>query len=117
MVTVSAGWPGYGSNTVAAPPSNPSATIDTEADEASAAEQFAGVPPPVPLHVQFQGPVPEKALTVPVLHRFVVGATDTATPAAEPQVPLIAPPTGVTGVEADDQLLSPTVLVVLTLHV
>src|SRR6516225_2072976 len=48
------------------------------------------VPPRLPLHVQFQGPVPVTVVAVPAVQRLVVGAVVTATPFAGPQDPLTA---------------------------
>jgi hypothetical protein len=52
------------------------------------ADQFAGVPPFTPWHVQDQGPEPLTVVGFPVLQRFVVGADVKVTPLVLPQVPL-----------------------------
>jgi hypothetical protein len=44
----------------------------------------------VPEHDHVHGPVPATAEEFPTLHKFVVGALDTATPLAVPQFPLAA---------------------------
>jgi hypothetical protein len=49
--------------------------------------QLSVVPPLDPWQVQYQGPVPETAVAVPVEHRFVVGAVLNVPPSEEPQVP------------------------------
>lgn len=48
------------------------------------------VPPLLPAHVQFQGPLPVTVEAVPVVQRFVVGATVKVLALLLPQVPLIA---------------------------
>ncbi|MCB2050565.1 MAG: hypothetical protein KDE63_03960 [Novosphingobium sp.] len=55
-----------------------------------AAEQLAFVPAgvPLPLQLQFHGPVPDTADAVPVEQRLEVGALETVVPLAEPQTPL-----------------------------
>jgi hypothetical protein len=50
--------------------------------------QDAFVPPPAPLQVHVQGPVPLTAVAVPVLQNPVVGAVQAEPPLAEPQEPL-----------------------------
>jgi hypothetical protein len=40
------------------------------------AEHDAVVPPPLPLHDQFQGPVPETLLADPLLQRLEIGALE-----------------------------------------
>jgi hypothetical protein len=53
------------------------------------AVHIEGVPPFVPSHVQYQGPVPVVVDAVPVLQRLVVGAVVTVVKLAAPQVPLV----------------------------
>jgi hypothetical protein len=55
----------------------------------SGAEHEAG-DPVVPVHVQFQGPVPVTAESVPTEQRLVVGALVVATPLAEPHAPTLS---------------------------
>jgi hypothetical protein len=57
----------------------------------SGALQFAVVPPPEPMHVQFHGPLPVTADAVPAEHRLVVGGLDVGTPFADPHAPFMAP--------------------------
>lgn len=52
------------------------------------AEQDAVLPPPVPVQLQFHGPVPVTAVAVPAAHNPVVGADVLATPFAGPHEPL-----------------------------
>jgi hypothetical protein len=52
------------------------------------AEQLAGLPLFMPLHVQLKGPAPDTAEAVPTLHRFVAGALVNDPPLDEPQTPL-----------------------------
>jgi hypothetical protein len=49
--------------------------------------QDAVVPPPVPVQLQFHGPVPVTAVAVPEEQNPVVGAVDTPTPFAPPHTP------------------------------
>jgi hypothetical protein len=58
------------------------------AEEATVAEQLAGVPPLLPAQDQDHGPVPVTAEAVPALHRFTVGALLSAAPFDEPHKPL-----------------------------
>jgi hypothetical protein len=50
--------------------------------------QDALVPLPLPEQLQAQGPLPETAVAVPVVHRLVVGALVTLVPLAAPHAPL-----------------------------
>ena len=52
------------------------------------AEQLAVVPPYAPVQLQLHGPVPVTDVAVPAEHRFVLGAENTPTPLADPQLPL-----------------------------
>jgi hypothetical protein len=56
---------------------------------ASAALQEAVVPPFVPWHDQYHGPLPVTVDAVPVLQRFVVGMLERVAPLLVPQVPLV----------------------------
>ena len=60
------------------------------AEEATGAEQLAGVPPLLPAQDQFHGPLPVTAETVPVVQSPVLGAVLTALPLAVPQEPFTA---------------------------
>ena len=56
----------------------------------SGAEQLGELlPPPEPMQIQSQGPVPVTVFAVPVEQRFVDGAVDVATLFADPQTPVI----------------------------
>ena len=55
---------------------------------ASGAEQVAVLPPPEPAQLHDHGPVPATDDDTPAEQRLADGADDTATPFAEPQVPL-----------------------------
>jgi hypothetical protein len=57
------------------------------AEDVTDALQLALVPPLLPLHVQFHGPVPVTPDAVPAVQSLAVGAVVTATPFAEPQTP------------------------------
>lgn len=70
---------------------------------ATGAEQELVVPPPEPVHIQPQGPVPVTEVAEPVLHRFVVGVELAATPLAVPHIPL----TGELATGAAQELLVP----------
>ena len=52
------------------------------------AEQLEVEPPFVPLHDQYQGPVPETELAVPELHKFEVGVLENVPPFEYPHCPL-----------------------------
>ena len=52
------------------------------------AEQFATVPPSLPLHVQLQGPLPVTSEVLPAEQRYVVGTTLNVPPLLVPQAPL-----------------------------
>lgn len=54
-------------------------------------EQETVFPPKIPLHFQFQGPIPVTDEGFPLEHKFVVGAVAVDPPAAEPQTPAIGP--------------------------
>ena len=52
------------------------------------AEQFAVVPPPLPLQLQLKEPLPVTVDGVPVIQRLLVGMVATVIPLLVPQVPL-----------------------------
>jgi hypothetical protein len=51
------------------------------------AEQVAVVPPLIPVHVQFQGPLPVKVVPVPLEQKLLSGATVKVLPLLVPQEP------------------------------
>ncbi len=53
------------------------------------AEQLAVVPPFVPAHVQYHGPVPVGVDAVPTMQKPVVGMLEKVAPLLIPQVPLV----------------------------
>ena len=60
------------------------------AEEATGAEQLAVVPPLLPAHDQFHGPLPVTAEAAPIVQSPVLGAVLTALPLAVPQEPFTA---------------------------
>ena len=54
----------------------------------TAAEQLEEVPPLLPLHVQFHGPLPVTVEAVPAVQRFVEGIVIKVCPLLLPQEPL-----------------------------
>jgi hypothetical protein len=59
--------------------------------EGGLAAHCAVVPPKLPAHVQFHGPLPATADATPALHRLPVGAEVCVVCAADPHVPFTAP--------------------------
>ena len=54
---------------------------------ANCATQLAVLPPPVPLHDQFHGPLPVTCDAVPAEHRFALGADDSTALCDDPHCP------------------------------
>ena len=83
------------------------------------AVHVALVPPLLPLQVQLHGPLPLTVAGVPLLHRYVEGATVKIAPLEGPQTPLMVETcvAGVTRLEAAEAELVPTELVAVTVKV